>query len=51
MDNYSTPVNPVGDSSKKKLAQPSDSIITFLINFARLYVPMVEKPQVGKLMN
>jgi len=51
MNKHTTPLHPVGESSNRTLAQPSDSTITFLMNFARLYEPMVEKPQAGKLMN
>lgn len=51
MDKHATPFNTVGERGNKKLAQPSDSTVTFLINFARLYAPVVEKPQTGRLLN
>jgi hypothetical protein len=42
MDKHSTPTYPAGLSTKK-LEQPSDKTVTFLLNFARLYMPVVEK--------
>lgn len=40
MEKRSTPSFPVGLGGKKP-EQPSDKTITFLLNFARLYVPVV----------
>ena len=42
MDKHSTPTYPVGQNNKK-LEQPSDGTVTFLLNFARMYMPVVEK--------
>jgi len=42
MDQTSTQTSKPVKKVKKYVAQPSDSTITFLMNFARLYVPFTE---------
>lgn len=50
MDKHSTLFYATGES-KKKLEQPSDKTVTFLLNFARLYVPVIEKSPTSNVLN